>query len=280
MSNATASPALRLDGVTVTRGGRDTLRDVHWCVPAGTQAVLLGPNGSGKSTLLRILDGYLFPTRGTVDVLGERLGRCDVHRLRQRIGIVDPHWPYPPRDDLSVHELVLTGCFGTLSLDFREPTAEQIAAAGRALVDVGLGGQATQPIGTLSTGEGRRALLARALVRQPELLILDEPTAGLDLHGRETLLASLDSLVRRDPTLTVLLVTHHLEELPPTTQDVLLLGKGDRVANGRPEAVLTSEHLSAAFGCPVTVEQHDGRWQWRVAPRVWGQLLPGSSDGQ
>jgi iron complex transport system ATP-binding protein len=265
--------ALELDGVGLTIGGRRILDDICWSIPTGSQAAILGPNGSGKSSLLRLITGYLFATDGSVECLGHRLGTVSVHELRRFVGLVDPGNPFPFDERLTVLEVVLTGFFGILCLDFDEPNAAQIEEGRRALADVGLSGHEGQRFYTLSTGEQRRVLLARALANQPRLLILDEPTAGLDLLARETLLATIDRLTRQDRDLTILMVTHHLEELLPETQHVLLLGQGRAVAVGTPAEVLTPAHLEAVFGCPVRVEQRHGRWTWSVEPRVWKQLL-------
>ncbi len=140
---------------------------------------------------------------------------------------------------------------------------------------MGLGEHARQSVETLSSGQLSRAWLARALVHTPQLLILDEPAADLDLLARETLLASLAALCRRRPDLTLIMVTHHLEDLLPDTDEVLLLGAADVVASGSPHDVLTAQHVSTAFGCPIQVDNRDGRWRWSVSPHVWDRLLPG-----
>lgn len=266
--------AIELRQVKFQAGSAAILGGIDWQVPPGARAAVLGPNGCGKSTLLRLITGYLFPTEGTVRTLGHTLGEVEVHRLRRAIGVVDPGGPFPPEETLSALEVVLTGFFGNLCLWFSDPTQEQRAAADQALKSVGLAAHAGQNYRTLSTGEQRRLLLARAMVQRPRLLVLDEPTAGLDLLGRETMLATLDRLVRRAPELTTVMVTHHLEELSPRTDQVLLLAKGSVVASGRPEEVLTSDKLSLAFGCRVDVDRVGGRWRWSVQPSVWQALAP------
>lgn len=265
--------AVMLQNVTFQTAGTTILEGVDWKVEEGTVAAILGPNGSGKSTLLRMITGYLFPTAGTVSVLGQQLGSVDLHQLRRQIGVVDPGSPYLPEARLSVLETVLTGFFGNLCIDFDRPTDAQVAIARKTLEDVGLSGHEQQRFQTLSTGEGRRTLLARALVHKPDLLILDEPTAGLDLRGRETMLATIDRLLERVPSLTLLTVTHHLEELSPRTTEVLLLSGGKKVRAGSPAEVLSDQSLSETFGCPVRVRQDHGRWQWSVDPTVWGTLV-------
>lgn len=246
---------------------------VSWRVPAGARAAILGPNGSGKSTLLRVITGYLFPSQGRASTLGEELGHVDVHCLRRRIGLVDPGNPYPFSDEMTALEVVMTGFLGYRTLDFVEIDPAWRAESARTLADVGLAGHGEQRFGQLSTGEQRRALVARALVGKPDLLILDEPTAGLDLLARETLLATVDRAAAARPGLTILLVTHHLEELAPSTSQILLLAEGRAVASGSPEEVLRSDTVSQAFRCPVQIARPDGRWTWSVSPRLWGALL-------
>lgn len=274
-------PIIDLRGVGFVTEGHEILREIHWSVPRGALAAILGPNGSGKSTLLRILTGYLYPTTGVAEVLGRRLGEVDVHALRREIGVVDPAGPFSPDQRLTALEVVLTGVFGNLCLDFDHPTPADVALAKQLLADVGLGEHAGQRFRTLSTGEARRTLLARALVHRPKLLILDEPTAGLDLRARETMLATVDLLKQRHPSLAILTVTHHLEELSPSTDSVLLLKGGRVLAKGRVDEVLRESLLSDGFDCPVKVSKTNGRWQWMVEPRVWKSLAQGgnSSDG-
>ena len=255
----------RFQRVTRVFGGRTVLRDVSWTIPAGRWSAVLGPNGCGKSTLLRLLTGYLFPTTGVVHLLGHRLGRVDLPKLRRRIGVVDPEGPvrFPPT--MTVRDAVVTGFFGHHVLHFDDPTADQRERADALLPQVGLTAVADKPVATLSSGERRRLLLARAAVAEPDLLVLDEPTTGLDLPGRENLLAGVLQLTRSRPTMSVLSVTHHLEELPEPLAEVLLLRDGSTVSSGSPDAVLTAANLSDAFGLPVSVRRDGGRWHWALA---------------
>jgi len=261
------APAVELHGVGVTLGGKTILQQIDWTLPRGARAALLGANGSGKSTLLRLIAGYQFPTDGTAAVLGETFGTVDLSHLRERIGVVDPASPLLFDERVSVRQAVLSGFFGNLAPWFNEPSSVQEKAADEMLATVGLASHAEQPFPTLSSGERRRALLARVLVQEPDLLLLDEPAAGLDLPGREELLATLDSAVERRPDLTLIVATHWLEELPAATDHVLLLADGRVAASGSPQDVLTGEGLTAAFRTPVDVQHDDGRWHWFVQRR-------------
>ena len=264
--------AVALTDVGVALGGKPILQHVDWTLPRGSRAALLGANGSGKSTLLRLLAGYQYPTEGTVCILGERFGAIDLSRLREKIGVVDPASPLLFDERTNVRDAVSTGFFGNLAPWFNEPTPAQETIADETLETVGLSSHAQQPFTTLSTGERRRALLARVLVQQPELLLLDEPAAGLDLPGREELLATLETAVERRSDLTMIVATHWLEELPASTDHVLLLAEGQVAASGAPADVLTPERLSAAFRTSVAVRHDDGRWHWFVhRRRSWGK---------
>jgi iron complex transport system ATP-binding protein len=266
--------AVNINGVSVVRGTTTILRDVDWTLPVGSSVAVLGPNGSGKTTLMRLITGYLWPTTGTVDVLGQRLGTVDLRQLRRDIAVVDPSERFGVDTDLSALDAVLTGYFGTLSL-YDTVTDEQVAHAEHLLEVVGLGHRKGHRLGVLSTGETRRTLLARALVHLPRLLILDEPTAGLDVASRERVLATIDQLRRLHPELTVIMVTHHVEELSPRTEQVVLISGGRIVAAGRPDEVITPERLTAVFGCKVFVQKRMGRWWLEVLPEAWLDLLRG-----
>jgi len=274
-ANAHSGRSLAIDvrGVGVLRSGRWILKDIAWQVPTGSCAAILGPNGSGKSTLARILAAYLWPTSGDVTVLGQHFGDCDMPALRQQIKIVQPAGPYDVDPSLSALEVVLTGFFNSIAL-YHAPTAAMQAEAKRLLEQVGLGGHPNQTYETLSSGERVRALIARALVQRPKLLILDEPTAGLDLLAREQILATIQSLFEQphDPPATIL-ITHHIEELPPATSNVLLLSEGKAAAVGGPDEVLEPEILSRLYNCPVQVRKSAGRFYLEVHPDAWRDLL-------
>jgi iron complex transport system ATP-binding protein len=263
--------AIDARNVSLVRDGRSILKEVSWQVPRGSRAVILGPNGSGKTSFLRCVTGYLYPTAGKISVLGETMGETNVDDLRRRIGVVDPTTIYLDGDRMPAVDVVVSGFFGHLTIDFDYPNSQQYDRARQLLADVGLKQRENQFFDTMSTGEQRRVLVARAMATLPELLVLDEATAGLDLLAREQLLASVDRLASDRPDLTILVVTHHLEELPRETSEILLLAEGTRRAAGKPEEVLTDAILSGVFGVPVQADRLDGRWSWRVvgSPPRW-----------
>ncbi len=269
--------AIRLGNVSLRRQERWILHRVSWTVDVGTCCAILGPNGSGKSTLARILAAHLFPTEGDVEVLGGRFGDTSLPDLRHSIRLVQPAGPYDVASELTAREVVLTGFFGTLGLyDPITRTMEQ--HADELLTQVGLSRVSGNRYETLSNGEKVRSLIARALASRPKLLLLDEPTAGLDLLAREQVLATVQSLFERGHGLrppTVVMITHHVEELPPATSQILLLDNGTVAATGAPEQVIRSETLSRVYGCPLEVRRVHGRWSIHVHPSAWEGLLDG-----
>ena len=265
--------AIVLAGVGFRRDGRWILDDINWKVPAGSCAAILGPNGSGKSTLTRIIAGHLWPTVGDVQVLGETFGRVDLHSLRKELRLVQSNTSVEMDPDLTAIQVVLTGFFGTLGL-YDEVSRNMYDRAAEVLDRVGMHHVADHRFTTLSNGERMRCLIARALVVPPRLLMLDEPTAGLDLLAREQVLATVQALFDADEAPpTVIFITHHLEELPPATSQVLLLGEGRIAAAGGPEMVLRSDILSPVYGCPMQVNHESGRYYVQVHPGAWQGLL-------
>jgi iron complex transport system ATP-binding protein len=259
LADADTDIVFEATGVDVVRDGRLLLDHVSVAIRGGEHWALLGPNGAGKSTLLQIMATYAYPSRGHVDVLGHRLGRVNVFELRPWIGHVSPHHRVDPHRP--VREVVLTGVTGTIQLvQRRETSAAEMSRAAALTELMGLADRADARWQILSQGERSRALIARALMAQPRLLLLDEPAAGLDVAGREQLIASVDDLRRRQPGLATVLVTHHVEELPASTTHALLLRGGRVLAAGPVGDVLTTELASACFGHPVTINQHAGRW--------------------
>jgi iron complex transport system ATP-binding protein len=272
-ANSGSELAIDLREVGVLRSGRWILKDITWGVPVGCCSAILGPNGSGKSTLARILAAYLWPTGGDVTILGQHFGDCDMPTLRRQVKMVQPAGPYDVDPNLSTREVVLTGFFNSIAL-YQVPTEMMQTEADRLLKQVGLLERAGQTYETLSSGERVRALIARALVQRPRLLILDEPTAGLDLLAREQILATIQMLFESDPRPpTTVLITHHIEELPPATSNVMLLSGGKSAAVGRPEDVLREDILSALYDCPVQVRQSGGRYYLEVHPDSWRGLI-------
>jgi iron complex transport system ATP-binding protein len=265
--------AIDLRRVGVMRGERWLLHDISWRVPAGAVAAIIGPNGSGKSTLARVLSGYMFPTAGEVRVFGELYGNVDLNELRRSIRLIQTGGPFEPEPTLTAIEVVCTGADGTIGL-FHELDGSELARAQTLLKRVGLWAVADRVWTTLSSGERVRALVARAFLRPPRLLLLDELTSGLDLLAREQVLAALQQIASAsDHATTMLMITHHLEELLPTTQQVILLSHGRATAWGPPKEVLNSRSLSIAYECDVTVETINGRFYPRVDPSAWGELL-------
>ncbi|MFJ8113820.1 ABC transporter ATP-binding protein [Streptomyces sp. NPDC096132] len=264
-------PVLRVKDVDVVRNGTAILSEVSLTVHAGEHWALLGANGAGKSTLLGLLGALAHPTRGTVEVLGHQLGRVDMRELRSYVGHVNPR--HDLRSSLEVRDVVLTGLTNTIERVPRwEPTPEQIATADRLIGLLGLGDRRQARWPTLSQGERGRSLIARALMPSPRLLLLDEPATGLDVAGREQLIERLDTLQQTCTDLASVLVTHHLEELPPGTTHVMLLRGGRCLASGPADEVLSSDQVSRCFDHPVRLSRVEGRWSVRaggpVGPRV------------
>jgi iron complex transport system ATP-binding protein len=248
--------AVRFEQVTVRRSGQAILDAVDWTVARGEHWALLGPNGAGKTTALRVASAQMRPSGGTAFVLGGRLGGVSMPELRRRIGLVEPAFGrrfYPVQ---TAREVVASGFAGTV---LPEEDAD-LTRADLLLAAVGAAALAQRRFSTCSDGERARILLARALATDAEVLVLDEPAAGLDLPGRELLLHAFDAAVSSRPGLTTITATHHLEELSTRTTHALLLRAGAVVAAGRIDRTVTDEALSACFGLPLTVEDVDGRF--------------------
>jgi iron complex transport system ATP-binding protein len=261
-----SSPVLELRDVTYRRDGKEIIRGVTFTVNRGERWAMLGPNGAGKSTILGFCGAVTHPTSGTVHVLGSQLGRVELQALRRMIGHVNPR--HPLRSPLTVRDIVLTGLTGTIETALRwQPTAAESERADALISSLGLGATAGQRWPVLSQGERGRVLIARALICQPRLLLLDEPSTGLDIAAREQLLEAIDQLTTTHPDVATVLVTHHLEELPSSTTHALLLADGRVVAAGPARAAVTTENVSAAFDHPIDVQFYDGRWLARAARR-------------
>lgn len=255
---------LELKDVDFVRDGKSLLSGVTLTVGEGERWALLGPNGAGKSTLLGLCGAITHPTRGTVEILGRRLGTVDIREVRESIGHVNPR--HPLRSPLSILDIVLTGLTGTIERMPRwEPTPAQTSRALELIELLGIGGLGSWT--TLSQGERGRALIARALISDPKLLLLDEPSTGLDVAAREQLLETLDQIHTSHPHLPWLLVTHHLEELPTCTTHAALLREGRVLAAGDAQDVLTTDLVSEAFDHPIHITHAAGRWTAKAQPR-------------
>ena len=257
-------PALHLTGVSVTRDGQPLLEGIDWQVDPGDRWVVLGPNGSGKTTLLRVASLYLHPSSGHVEVAGAVLGRTDVRRARQRVGLASPAFGDLLRPQLTGEEVVMTARHAALE-PWWHRYADDDRVNARALLDrFGVAHVAERAVATMSSGERQRVLLARAFSGDPAIVLLDEPTAGLDVGGREDLVARLGRLAREEGPPSVL-VTHHVEEIPPGTTHALVLREGRIVEQGPVAKALTAEVLSATFGIALVLEQRGDRWAARTA---------------
>lgn len=256
---------LKLRGVTVRRAGRTILGPIDWTVRAGERWVVFGPNGSGKTTVLQVASTYLWPSTGSVEVLGETIGTVDARRLRETIGYAGSGLERAISDDVMALDVVMTARHAALAPWWHRYTDADRARATGLLERLGIGAFAERSFGTLSTGERRRVQIARALMPDPRLLLLDEPGAGLDLGARETLLVDLATLARDPALAAIVLVSHHVEEVPAGFGHGLVLAAGCAVAAGPIEMALASGPLSAAFGRPLVVERVAGRFAARGA---------------
>jgi len=258
---------LQLDGVEVRRAGSVVLGPLDWLVHPGERWVVLGPNGAGKSTLVSVVSARERPSAGQAWILGHRVGRTDLRRLQPRIGLAGAGAARRFRPELSALDVVLGGFDGSLTPWWGARTAAERAHAGGLLRAAGLDGRADQRWASLSEGERQQVLIARAFVAAPELVVLDEPAAGLDLAARERLVWRLAALAVASPdgagggeVGAVVLVTHHLEEIPPGFTHALLLAGGRIVAAGPIAEVLVPGRLAECFAISLAVEHHDGRW--------------------
>jgi len=256
--------ALSLSDVTLVREGRAILNNVSWNVGADERWVVLGRNGCGKSTLMKIASLYLHPSSGEVEVLGEKLGRTDVRSLRKRIGVASSGMADQLRSDLIATDVVMTAKNAALEPWWHTYDDDDRQRARDCLDRMEIGRLADRSFATLSSGEKQRVLLARTLMPQPGLLLLDEPTAGLDLAGREDLVRTLGVLAAGTDTPATVLVTHHVEEIPEGFTHVLMLREGEVLTSGPLEEVLNEANLSECFEMPLGLERRHGRW-W-----AWG----------
>jgi iron complex transport system ATP-binding protein len=258
-------PALWLREVDVDRSSTPVLRGLSWQVRAGERWALLGPNGSGKTTIVQLASGYLHPTRGVVEILGQKLGRVDVRALRRRVAVVSASVARMVHPWLSALEVVVPAEDGALEPWWRDYGPSDWQQGRELLGAAGFAHIADRAFGRLSEGERQQVLLARALMCSPGLVLLDEPCAGLDMGGRERLLSRLSSVAELGSSPPVVMVTHHVEEIPAGFTHVLLLRKGQVMAAGPLAQTLSPRTLSECFGLPLTLQHQDGRWSSRMA---------------
>ncbi|OCG73109.1 ABC transporter ATP-binding protein [Microbacterium sediminis] len=259
-----ATPVLSFSDVVVRRGTRNIVDGVTWSVNDDERWVVLGPNGAGKTTLLQLADTLMHPTSGTVTILDEQLGRTDVFELRPRIGFASTALARQIPHDETVLNVVMTAAFSVMGRWNEQYESVDERRALRVLRDWQLDHLADRLFGTLSDGERKRVQIARAIMTDPELLLLDEPTASLDLGSREVLLALLSEYAKSPTTPAIVMVTHHVEEIPVGFTHVLLLRDGGVVAAGPIAETLTPENLSAAFGMQIALASAGGRYAARA----------------
>lgn len=255
-----------IQNVSWERGDRTILNDLSWRVQPGEHWCLLGLNGSGKTTLLNMINGYIWPTRGSISILGKKFGETDLRELRKKIGWVSTSLQEKLYGSEKGLNIVLSGKFASIGLyEQIDESDEQKAEA--LMEQLGCGFLRDRAYNTMSQGERQRVLIGRALMSDPSLLILDEPCTGLDIFAREQLLAMIQSITERPDAPTILYVTHHVEEILPAFNHTLLVKKGEIYGSGETEQMLNSENMSGFFGVPVQIEQRDGR-HWLYVKRI------------
>jgi len=252
---------LKLRGVSVRRETSLLLRNVDWTAHEHERWIVIGPNGAGKTTLLQVAATLLHPTEGTVEVLGERLGDVDVFELRPRIGLTSASLAERVPASEKVIDLVLTASYAILGRWKEEYESSDVTRAVELLDALGCAHLIRRRFATLSEGERKRVQIARAMMPDPEMLLLDEPAAGLDLGGREDLLRRLSVLAGNPKAPMMVLVTHHVEEVPNGFTHAMLLRRGAVLTAGPIEDVFTAKNLSRCFGLPLEIERHENRWR-------------------
>ena len=251
---------LNLAGVTVVRDGNTILGPISLAVSEKERWVVIGPNGAGKTTLFQLASTHIHPTSGVISVLGEEIGKCDVFELRPRIGLVTNNLVAVIPEDEKVIDLVMSSAYAIVGRWRENYDLWDESRAMSLLTTLGVRSLQNREYRTLSEGEKKRVLIARALMPNPEMLLLDEPAAGLDLAGREDLLKRLESLAQDPSSPATLIVTHHLEEIPIGTTHVLLLSAGSVVSSGEIADVLNAGNLSKAYGIEIEMHHEGGRY--------------------
>jgi iron complex transport system ATP-binding protein len=251
---------LEIENLSVRRGGKTILGPLNWQVLEGQRWVVLGPNGAGKTTLLQVCSSLIHPTSGSIKILGEQLGRVDVFELRTRIGLTSSALVEQlPADELVI-DVVLTAAYAMLGRWQEKYDLWDESRAMALLTALGVRELGDRNFGSLSEGEKKRVQIARALMADPELLLLDEPASSLDLGGREDLLKRIEVFAKDPLAPATVIVTHHIEEIPTGTTHALLLKEGSEVAKGDINTVITDLNLSNAYGLPISVQSEGGRF--------------------
>lgn len=258
---------IEINDVFLRREDNQILDGIQLKVNQGEHWVILGRNGSGKTTLLEMINGYLFPSQGTIKVLGNLYGQCDVREVRKQIGYISQSLLEKMALKDPVWEVVATGEFGYLRF-YQEIPAALREKAEQVLQEIGLYRLRNNPLGSLSQGERKKVLLARALMTDPAILVMDEPCSGLDLYEREKLLDSMNDLARRN--MTIIYVTHHIEEIMPIFTHVALMNQGKIAAAGPKHSVLTPDHLISAYDVPIAIDWFEDR--------PWVRVVRGSAQ--
>jgi iron complex transport system ATP-binding protein len=251
---------LELSNVSVRRGERVILGPLDWQVLEGQRWVILGPNGAGKTTLLQICSSLIHPTTGTIKILGEQLGKVDVFELRTRIGLTSSALVEQLPNDELVMDVVLTAAYAMLGRWQERYDLWDESRAMALLTALGVRELGDRLFGSLSEGEKKRVQIARALMADPELLLLDEPASSLDLGGREDLLKRIETFARDPLSPATVIVTHHIEEIPVGTTHALLLRNGSVISQGEVRSVITDINLSVAYGLEISVQEEGGRF--------------------
>lgn len=247
-----------INKVSWVRNQKPILTDITWQVEKGQHWAILGLNGSGKTTLLNMVNGYIWPTKGTVSVLQQRFGKTDIREMRKAIGWVSSSLQERINGNLKTQRIVVSGKFASTGL-FDDPTEEDYEKAKAILTQLGCAKLIDRTYDTCSTGEKQKVLIARGLMAEPKLLILDEPTNGLDFISREDLLVSIEGFAKQEDAPSIIFVTHHIEEIMPTFTHTLLLQEGKVFEQGERENILTPEKMTTFFGKPVEVDWRSNR---------------------
>jgi iron complex transport system ATP-binding protein len=258
------STPLRFETVDLDRVGTPVLHRIDWTVRSGERWIVLGANGSGKTTLFELASGYLHPTRGSLEILGHRLGHVDVRKLREHVALVSSAVAKKLVSNLTAVDVVMSAAHGALEPWWHSYSPAERSRAHQLLRDAGFASIAERSFGVLSDGERQQVLIARSLMNPPALLLLDEPAAGLDVAGRERLLATLDRQGGDPGAPSTVMITHHVEEIPSGFTHGLLLREGRVVAGGPLEESLTAASLSETYSLPLVLSRVGGRWQCRA----------------